>query len=143
MLVRISRWFLGSFFSAVIIFLISLSFVTGQFPPDLAQLKSMIRGVQQLREVAEKIQRANPQGQVLSVEQGSLEGDVAQLEALNKVRNQVGEAMFKARGLASDFGAEKNDLAEIQNLKKKVGELEVMVFRLQGRLDEMEVRLNQ
>lgn len=111
---------LRSLFVSIVMFVIVLSVMTGQFPPDFGRLRVTFQSMQDLVALGQKMKEKTEGADELAEE------DVQSLEALNAKRRELGEKIF-AQG--SDSSAE---------LKARVQELQVQLFRLQQRVAELE-----
>lgn len=124
--------FLGSLirsiFISAVMFLIVLSVLTGDFPPNMEKIKNTYAGLQKMSELSQKFQHPP------APTQGSEEADVLYLEQINKQRQQAGQNLLGGSAPTTVVASGSED----QELKATIRELQRQVFKLQNRVAELE-----
>lgn len=117
-----------SIFISAVMFLIVLSLLTGEFPPNIDKIRNTFAGLQKMSELSQKFQH------LPTPAQGSEEADVLYLEQVNKERQQAGGGLLGASTPTTVAASG----SEEQDLKATVRELQRQVFKLQNRVAELE-----
>ena len=126
---------------SLIMLMVALSALTGEFPPDWNRVKNLRSNLEKMH----LLQSQGPQT-VIGLNGVNAEEDVLELEKFNAKRAAVGAGLLGAK---TDIEVETTSHVskvisaggdEIQNCQKKIRDVEYQLFRLQQRVAELEDR---
>lgn len=128
-----------------VMMVVSMSLMTGKFPPDFNRISTSMKSLKQLAQLGHSNSEIS---QSLKKNQAQAEGfadeaDAEQLLALNSKRAQLGAGMLGNEGAVAAAGsaAEKDSVTssrDLAELRKMTSEMQTQLFRLQQRVAELE-----
>ncbi|KYG67371.1 hypothetical protein AZI86_10280 [Bdellovibrio bacteriovorus] len=134
---------LRSMFISIVMLVIALSVITGQFPPDFEKLQKTYSSVQELAQLSNGFhERKNIDAATSTMgSAGSMEeDDIRRLEEINAKRAEIGANLLPH---ASDNGSASKVTTVAQGktqeqLEGKIRDLQQDLFRLQERVNRLE-----
>lgn len=143
----VATFLLRSFVISFLIFLMIISLVSGEFPPDLGATKRTFSSLHQLVQMGEQFkmqykmnlqQRNSPKATGI----GSASGEklLHPSVVLKSINEELDDGPSQKPVASDSPGLATSSAAEIQSLRLKVTELETQLFRLQSRLANLETR---
>lgn len=133
---------LRSLFISLVMLLIALSVITGQFPPDFDRLQKTYTSLQELTKLSQEIHGHTKDAvAAASNAAGSMEEeDIRRLEDLNSKRAELGSQLLPHGG-GEDSAPKAVTLAQSrtpEQLESKIRDLQQDLFRLQERVNRLE-----
>lgn len=134
---------LRSLFISIVMLVIALSVITGQFPPDLERLQKTYTSVQELAQISQAVHGQNNMdaGTATTGAAGSMEEeDIRKLEAINTKRAELGANLLPyGENDSSNTKVAANAQGKTQEqLESKIRDLQQDLFRLQERVNRLE-----
>ena len=122
---------------SLIMLMVALSALTGEFPPDWNRVKNLRGNLVALQ----ALQSQGPQTPV-AADGPSPEEEISALESFNAKRSAIGAGLLGAKTEINPEGPAAatvvNSVADTQSCEKKIREVEYQLFRLQQRVAELE-----
>ncbi|MNL27703.1 hypothetical protein D3C87_1493100 [compost metagenome] len=143
MLGKILSTLVSSLFVSGVMFIIGLSVITRQFPPDFGQLQSSYESITQLSAMG----RASKSAELEKANPSSMpeDQDVDTLTALNRKRAEISEGLLggtgdKVKKEKSGSAATATTIVASEDIMSEIRELKTQLFRLQQRVSELETK---
>nr|BFD58590.1 hypothetical protein CKG001_06970 [Bdellovibrio sp. CKG001] len=134
-LAKILSSLLRSLFVSLVMFVVVFSVITREFPPNFSKLQNSWQNLQKMAQLSRQI---HDQHQLLKSQQAVGDGfvedaDLEKLQELNLRRAELGAGLLNGTVPAAEPSADS------QALKQRVQELEKQLFKLQQRVNELEL----
>lgn len=138
-LVKVLGSILRSLFISILMLVITLSIVTGKFPPDFGRLKSTWQSLQQIARVGQEFHAKSKALQANS-ELYDESDAVSELATLQRQRAELGAGLLAGQGPSAGAAHINDSNFEDGTLRTRVQELERQLYQLQQRVGELEKR---
>ncbi|MFS4460994.1 hypothetical protein [Bdellovibrio sp. HCB2-146] len=140
---KILSTLVSSLFVSGVMFIIGLSVITRQFPPDFGQLQSSYESITQLSAMGTAAKSAELEKSVTSAMPE--DQDVDTLTAINRKRAEISEGLFHGQGdkvkkEGSIGTAGTQTVVASEDIMSEIRELKTQIFRLQQRVNELETK---
>ena len=138
---KILSTLVSSLFVSGVMFIIGLSVITRQFPPDFGQIQSSYESITQLSALGTAVKSTELEQSVsLSMPE---EKDVDTLTAINRKRAEISEGLFQGKDekvKKENSAAPPTPLVASEDIMAEIRELKTQLFRLQQRVSELETQ---
>lgn len=140
---KILSTLVSSLFVSGVMFIIGLSVITRQFPPDFGQIQSSYESITQLSAMgtatkSAELEKSNPSAM-------SEDQDVDTLTAINRKRAEISEGLLggtgdKVKKENKGTTTTNNTVVASEDIMSEIRELKTQLFRLQQRVSELETK---
>lgn len=135
---RILGVLLRSTFVSLVMFLVTFSVITGEFPPNFSKIKKAFQGMQELSQMSKhRYQLGAPKKNGLQIYSDPAEQDVADLEYLNRRRAEISQDLFQPK---NESIVPENSSHEVRRLRSELTEVKIQLYKLQHRVAQLESR---
>jgi hypothetical protein len=144
---KLAVYLLVSVVISFVMMVVSMSLMTGKFPPDLNRISTSMKSLKQLAQLGNtnsEVSKSLKKNQE-TAEGFADEADAEQLLALNSKRAQLGAGMLGNEGAVVASDAEKGSASssrELAELRKMTSEMQTQLFKLQQRVAELEADMS-
>lgn len=141
MLGKILSTLVSSLFVSGVMFIIGLSVITRQFPPDFGQLQSSYESITKLKAMGQSsnpVELENATPSAMTEDQ-----DVDTLTAINRKRAEISEGLLGGTGdkvKKEKSGTATTTIVASEDIMSEIRELKTQLFRLQQRVSELETK---